>query len=217
LLVLHSPLDRVVAIEHARRLFEAAKHPKSFISLDDADHLLTDPADAEYVATVLDAWVSRYLERAGRESRQGPLLQPGEVRVAENGLGHLAQDVHAGNHRIPADEPREQGGGDTGPAPYDYLLAALGACTSMTLRMYADYKGLALRHVSVQLRHERVHAEDCENCEHKSGRLALIHRRISLQGDLSEAQRQRMLEIADRCPVHRTLKGQLEIHTRESD
>jgi len=217
LLVLHSPLDRVVAIEHARRLFEAAKHPKSFVSLDDADHLLTQSADAEYVATVLDAWVSRYLERAGSAAREGPLLQPGEVRVEENGLGRLAQDVHAGGHRILADEPRESGGNDTGPSPYDYLLAGLGACTSMTLRMYADHKGLPLRHVSVQLRHERVHAEDCAACEHKSGRIELIHRRISLQGDLTEAQRERLLEIADRCPVHRTLGGPLEIHTRESD
>ncbi len=215
LLVLHSPLDRVVAIEHARRLFEAAKHPKSFVSLDDADHLLTQPADAEYVATVLDAWVSRYLGRAG--TGEGPLLQPGEVRVEENGLGRLAQDVHAGGHRLLADEPREQGGSDAGPSPYDYLLAGLGACTSMTLRMYADHKDLPLRRVSVHLRHERVHAEDCETCEHEEGRLELIHRRISLQGDLTEAQRERLLEIADRCPVHRTLSGPLEIHTRESD
>ena len=220
LLVFHSPLDRVVAIEHARRLFEAARHPKSFVSLDSADHLLSDAADADYVATVLEAWVSRYLPAsagAGADDAAGPPPGAGEVLVEESGAGPLAQDVWAGGHRIPADEPREQGGDDTGPTPYAYLLAGLGACTAMTLRLYARHKGLALDRVAVRLDHERIHADDCAACEHEAGRIEVIHRRVTLQGDLEPAQRRRLLEIADRCPVHRTLTGQLEIHTEEAD
>jgi len=213
LLVLHSPLDRSVSIEHARRLFEAARQPKSFVSLDEADHGLTDPGDADYAAAMLGTWLARYVAAPAPDS--GPALQPGEVLVRENGLGAYANDVHAGAHRLPADEPRSAGGDDTGPAPYEYLLASLGACTSITLRMYAARKGLALEHVAVRLRHRQVHAEDCADCEHHAGRVDRIERRIRLHGDLTDEQRVRLLEIADRCPVHRTLTGQLEIHSEE--
>ncbi|MDX1608529.1 MAG: bifunctional alpha/beta hydrolase/OsmC family protein [Halofilum sp. (in: g-proteobacteria)] len=213
LLVFHGPLDAVVPIEHARRLFEAARHPKSFVSLDSADHLLADPADGAYVATVLSAWVSRYLPRVDAEAEEaGPA--PREVIVRENGRGPFGNDVLAGGHRLPADEPPAVGGADTGPSPYVYLLAALGACTSMTLRMYARHKGLSLERVAVTLRHDQVHAEDCADCWYREGRIDRIERRIAVTGELTPAQRTRLLEIADRCPVHRTLTGQLEIHTR---
>ncbi len=217
LLVFHGPLDAVVSIEHARRLFDAARHPKSFVSLDDADHLLTDAADSDYVATVLSAWVARYLPAAEQAKREDRELAPGEVEVRENGVGTFANDVRAGNHLLAADEPEAAGGNDTGPSPYDYLLAGLGACTSMTLRMYARHKKLPLEHVSVRLRHAKVHADDCADCEHTEGKIDLIEREIAIRGDLTDEQRARLLEIADRCPVHRTLTGQIEIRTREAD
>lgn len=212
LLAFHSPLDGVVASEHGRRLFEAAAQPKSLVALDGADHRLGDRGDADFVAALLGPWVARYLPAPGT----APALQPGEVHVAENGLGPLANDVHAGGHCLAADEPADGGGSDTGPSPYDYLLAGLGACTSMTLRMYARHKGLALERVAVTLRHDRVHARDCADCEHTEGRIDRIERRIRLAGDLDDAQRERLLAIADRCPVHRTLTGIIEIHTSET-
>jgi len=215
LMVMHGPLDATVSVEHARRIFDAARHPKSFVSLDDADHLLTRPVDADYVATVLAAWVSRYLP--AHEPVTAPELAAGEVLVRENGFGRYASDVFAGGHRMVADEPRANGGDDTGPSPYDYLLAGLGACTAMTLRMYAEHKGLALGHVTVRLGHSRVHARDCDDCEHAEGRIERIDRRVVLGGELSDAERRRLLEIAARCPVHRTLTGQLEVHTRAGD
>lgn len=213
LLVFHSPLDSVVSIEHARRLFEAARHPKSFVSLDAADHLLTGEADSRYVATVLTAWVSRYLPGPAVADAAATAPATGEVEVRETCPGPFANDVRAGRHVLPADEPQSAGGNDTGPTPYDYLLAGLGACTSMTLRMYARHKQLPLEHVAVRLTHNKVHADDCAECEHREGRIDLIERRITLRGDLTDEQRKRLLEIADRCPVHRTLTGQLEVHT----
>lgn len=217
LMVMHSPLDRVVSIEHARRIFEAAHHPKSFVSLDDADHLVTRAADADYVAGVLAAWAGRYLPVAeARVSEQAPLAA-GEVLVRETGDGRFSNEVHAAGHRLAADEPRANGGNDSGPAPYDYVLAGLGACTTMTLRMYAEHKKLALEEVAVTLQHSRLHADDCADCEHSAGRIERIDRRIAIRGDLTAEQRQRMIEIADRCPVHRMLTGQLEIHTHGSD
>ena len=215
LMVMHSPLDRIVSIEHARHIFDAAKHPKSFVSLDDADHLLTRAADADYVAGVLSAWVGRYLPAADEDA--GPLLAAGEVLVRETGFGRYTNDIHTASHRLPADEPRTMGGDDTGPSPYELLLAGLGACTSMTLRMYAEHKKLPLERVAVTLSLARIHAKDCAECEYREGQIDRIDRRIHISGDLTAEQRARMLEIADRCPVHRTLKGQLEIHTRGED
>ncbi|MDZ7828990.1 MAG: bifunctional alpha/beta hydrolase/OsmC family protein [Halofilum sp. (in: g-proteobacteria)] len=218
LLVFHGPLDAVVSIEHARRLFEAARHPKSFVSLDGADHLLTRDEDSRYVGTVLSAWVSRYLPDTAAAADEQPLPQPhGVVVVRENGLGPLSNDVRAGRHLLPADEPESVGGDDSGPTPYEYLLASLGACTSMTLRLYARHKQLPLEQVTVTLSHKGVHADDCAECLHAEGRIDVLERRIAIKGDLTEAQRARMLEIADRCPVHRTLTGQLEIHTRAEE
>ncbi|MCA9271897.1 MAG: OsmC family protein [Phycisphaerales bacterium] len=223
LLVMHSPIDDVVGIDNARLLYEAARHPKSFVSLDDADHLLRKRRDADYAASVLAAWAGRYL--SADEDAPGPpagprdadSLEAGVVEVSETGTGRYANQVRAGRHRLSADEPEDLGGTDTGPSPYDYLLASLGACTSMTLRMYAERKGLALERVSVRLRHRRVHADDCSDCESKRGQVAELERVISLRGDLSDAERARLLEIADKCPVHRTLAGEIKIRTRASD
>jgi uncharacterized OsmC-like protein/pimeloyl-ACP methyl ester carboxylesterase len=210
LLVLHSPTDELVGVDNARRIFDTARHPKSFIALDGADHLLTDPDDAAYVAAVLAPWAARYVPRARAE----PAGQPAEgaVVVSEVQPNSLAQHITAGRHHLAADEPRPVGD-DTGPTPYDLLLAALGACTSMTVRMYAQRKGWPLAGVSVSLRHSRIHAADCANCESDAGKIDRIVRVIRLDGDLDEHQRQRLFEIADRCPVHRTLRSEIVIET----
>lgn len=213
LLVFHGPRDEIVGIDHASQIFQAARHPKSFVSLDDADHLLTRRADAAYVAVVLAAWATRYLAEAPVE--RAPAGTPdGEVVVRETGVGGFQQAVRSGRHRLLADEPVSFGGLDTGPGPYDLLLAALGACTSMTIRMYAERKKLALEAVEVRLRHRKIHAEDCADCETRRGRVDEIERDIVLEGDLDRAVTDRLLEIADKCPVHRTLEGEIKVRTR---
>jgi putative redox protein len=216
LLVFHSPVDGIVGIDNAARIYAAAKHPKSFVSLGDADHLLTNRADAAYVADVLAAWVARYL--ASVETAPPPRAPEGAVAVAETGVGRFQQAVAVGGrHLLTADEPIEVGGLDSGPSPYDLLLASLGACTSMTLRLFAERKGLALDRVSVTLEHDRIHASDCATCETESGRLDRLRRTIRLDGDLDDDARARLMEIADRCPVHRTLTSELVIETAASE
>lgn len=218
LLVMHSPLDQIVGVDNAAEIFRAARHPKSFVSLDDADHLLTRREDAEYAAGLLAAWVERYVDRPDVADDEAPEAQePGEaqteqgtVHVAENGVGSYGQTVTAGHHTFAADEPHPHGE-DRGPSPYDLLLAGLGACTSMTLRMYATRKEWPLERVEVDLAHARAHAEDCERCETEEPRLERIERTIRVTGDLDDEQRRRLLEIADRCPVHRTLHADVEI------
>jgi len=212
LLIFHSPQDQVVGIQNAQHIYVAARHPKSFVSLDGADHLLSRPADAEYVANVLSAWVSRYLPAADADNGAVAGAEPGLVVVRSESSG-LAQDVTAGRHALRADEPVEVGGTDTGPNPYDYLLAGLGACTSMTLRMYATHKGWPLERVTVRLRHEKIHAKDCADCETKTGKVDRIERELVIEGALDAEQRGRLLEIADRCPVHRTLTSETKIVT----
>jgi putative redox protein len=216
LLVMHSPVDQTVGIEHAGEIYKAAKHPKSFVSLDDADHLLLrDPRDARYAAEVLAAWASRYVDGVADDGESETTSERGEV-VVRGGPTGFAQEITAGAHRLVADEPTDvPGGTDTGPTPYDLLLAGLGACTTMTLRMYADRKGLPLTGATARLRHSRIHAKDCEECETAKGRVDRIERTIELSGDLDDAQRKRLVEIADRCPVHRTLRGEIVIETRE--
>ena len=210
LLVMHAPLDEIVGIDNATRIFVAAKHPKSFVSLDSANHLLSRREDAEYAARVLHAWASRFLPVRDEER---PALAAGEVLVHDNGVGRYGQNAFSGRHVLLADEPRKVGGEDSGPGPYDLLLASLGACTNMTLQMYAARKEWPLEHVAVRLRHEKIHAKDCEHCETTTGRIDRIERRLEIQGPLDDAQRQRLLEIADRCPVHRTLHGEVDVLT----
>jgi putative redox protein len=206
LLILHSPQDAIVPVDNAAKIFVAAKHPKSFVSLDGADHLLANPRDAAYAAEVLAAWSSRYLRVAESEAVDG-------VRVTEAGEGKFAQDIHAGRHRLRADEPVAIGGADTGPTPYDLLLASLGACTAMTVRLYANEKKLPLERVSVALKHDRIHAADCAACETLEGRIDHIERVLTLAGPLDDAQRAKLLEIADKCPVHRTLHSEVQVTT----
>ncbi len=214
LLIFHSPRDTTVSIDNAAQIFAAAKHPKSFVSLDDADHLLTRKEDASYVAAVLAAWASRYIGAPLTEARPIRADEPGIVTVAETRAGKFGQEITAGKHRLFADEPVSAGGTDTGPSPYDLLLAGLGACTAMTVRMYADLKQLPLDRVTVRLRHEKVHAQDCAECETREGKIDRIGRELELAGRLDETQRARLLEIANKCPVHRTLHSEVWIPTR---
>ncbi|MEX2469753.1 MAG: alpha/beta fold hydrolase [Pseudohongiellaceae bacterium] len=209
LLVMHSPVDAIVHIDEAEKIYKAARHPKSFISLDTADHLLTESADAEYAAACISAWAGRFLPEAEVVQQSDSDLAEGQVRVTEKDQV-FTQTVQTDSHRWTADEPQSAGGKNLGPDPYEHLLAALGTCTAMTLRMYARHKKLPLKNVTVELAHKREHAEDCSDC---SGKLDVLERRISLAGDLSEEQRRRLLEIADRCPVHRTLTSSPEVRT----
>jgi putative redox protein len=216
LLVMHAPHDQVVGIDNAAGIFKAALHPKSFVSLDGADHLLNRESDARFAAAVIAAWSSRYLPAAAPPPAAAAPdeLEAGWVEVAETGTGAFTTQVRSGSHRWLADEPASVGGDDAGPGPYDLLGAALGACTAMTLRMYARQKGLPLAQVRVRLRHSKIHAEDCAHCETKTGRIDRIEREIELRGEIDSAQRARLMEIADRCPVHRTLHAEVDVVTQ---
>jgi uncharacterized OsmC-like protein/alpha-beta hydrolase superfamily lysophospholipase len=213
LLVFHSPTDDVVGIDNASRIFTAAKHPKSFVSLAGADHLLSRKSDAIYVADVIAAWAERYLDKP--ETMTEAEVEAGLVLVRETHGGKFQQEILTGPHRLLADEPVKLGGLDSGPGPYDFLLAGLGACTSMTIRLYADFKKIPLTNVSVRLQHGKIHAKDCETCETKVSMVDRIDRAITLEGPLDAEQRQRLMEIADKCPVHRTLKSEIDIRTVE--
>ncbi len=212
LLLFHSPTDETVGIDNATTIFVAAKHPKSFVSLAGADHLLSRKEDTTYVANVIAAWAERYLDAP--MPVELPRTDGEGVTVSETRQSKFQQFIHAGRHTMVADEPVSAGGQDSGPNPYDLLLAALGACTSMTLRLYADHKGLPLERVSVQLRHSRIHAQDCEDCETKEGKVDRIDRVLTLTGNLDAEQRSKLLEIADKCPVHRTLHSEISVRTR---
>lgn len=211
LLVLHAPRDEYVGIENAAAIFGAAKHPKSFVSLDDADHLLTRRADAAYVADLLACWAARYVRTTEDVAAPGE----GLVTVTETGEGTFQQEVQIGPHHLVADEPVASGGLGSGPSPYDLVLAGLGACTSMTLRLYADQKGWPLERVAVTLAHRKIHAADCADCETKAGKIDEVERTIALDGPLDAIQRARLMEIADKCPVHRTLHGEIRVRTTE--
>jgi uncharacterized OsmC-like protein/alpha-beta hydrolase superfamily lysophospholipase len=212
LLIFHAPTDDIVGIDNASDIFTAAKHPKSFVSLADADHLLSRRSDAIYVANVIRAWTERYLDMT--ELAPAVAMDPGVV-VRETRVERFQQEIRVGRHRLIADEPVDVGGRDSGPGPYDLVLAGLGACTSMTLRLYAERKALPLDRVTVRLAHSRIHAADCENCETREGMLDRIDRSITLEGDLNDEQRRRLLEVADKCPVHRTMTSEIDIRTVE--
>jgi putative redox protein len=213
LLIFHAPGDSIVGIENASQIFGAAKHPKSFVSLDKADHLLARHDDAVYVANIIAAWVDRYLD-AGKAEPESDIV-PRVVTVTETGAGRFQQAVTAGPHRLLADEPVAVGGLDSGLNPYELVLAGLGACTAMTMRLYAERKKLPLDRVTVTLEHGKIHAADCEACETKEGMIDRIDRAITITGALDEDQRKRLLEIADKCPVHRTLTSEIDIRTVE--
>lgn len=210
LLILHAPRDSIVGIDNAAQIFRAAKHPKSFVTLDDADHLISHPGDAEYAAEVIAAWATRYLEL--RPPAPPPGAPEGIVRVSEADTEGFLQDINAGpKHHMLADEPQAYGGTDRGMSPYGFLSAGLGACTSMTIRMYARRKGWPLDHVSVDVSHDKVHAQDA--AAQGNAKADRFKRVIRLEGDLDDDQRAKLLEIADKCPVHRTLERSAEVET----
>ena len=217
LLVMHSPTDDTVGIENATRIFLAAKHPKSFVSLQGTDHLISQRRDSTYVADVIAAWAERYIDPVAPEPAMDLAEMPRQVVVRETRNGKFQQTVTVGPHRMLADEPKAAGGEDSGPGPYDYLIAGLGACTSMTMRLYADLKKLPMDRVTVTLRHSKIHAKDCEECETRDGKLDQIERVIGIEGDLDADQRKRLMEIADKCPVHRTLTSEIRIVTKAAE
>lgn len=214
LIVFHAPLDQTVGIDNASAIFSVARHPKSFISLDGADHLLSRRQDAVFVADVLAGWANRFLPEAER-------LQPapaGVIRVRETQNGKFQQAVLVDDYQLLADEPSSAGGDGTGPSPYDFLSIALGTCTSMTLRMYANFKKLHLGRVTVDVSHGKTHADDCKDCgEGKTGRIDRFERTISVDGKISPELRGKLEEIAGRCPVHRTLEAEAVIVTRVTE
>ena len=213
LLVMHAPLDAIVEIDNASALFVAAKHPKSFVSLDDADHLLSRPEDSHYAGAVLAAWASRYLPDPAGEALAAT---PDEV-AARTFTGSFQTEIVSGPHRLLADEPSSVGGSNLGPTPYDLLSAALASCTTMTLRMYAEHKGLDLASATVRVRHGKTHAKDCDDCETRDGKVDEFVRELSVEGDLTDAERTRLVDIADKCPVHRTLHSEVKVRTRLAD
>jgi len=215
LLVMHAPTDDIVGIDNATRIFMSARHPKSFVSLAGADHLLSDRRDTAYVAEMIAAWAPRYIQPAAADQAAERSGEPRRVVVQETRNSKFQQLVSVGPHRLLADEPLAAGGDDTGPGPYDYLIAGLGACTSMTMRLYADRKSLPLDRVTVTLAHGKIHASDCAECETKEGMLDQIERVIRIDGALDAEQRKKLMEIADKCPVHRTLTSEIRIVTRE--
>jgi putative redox protein len=220
LLIFHSPLDNIVSIEEAARIYTAARHPKSFVSLDQADHLLSRPEDSQYVADVLSAWAGRYLKtdriQVKNEDTEMRIVEPGSVIVRERDK-KFTREILTEHHRLISDEPISSGGADLGLNPYELLLAALGSCTSMTLRMYANHKQIDLQDIQVELHHNRIHADDCAGCEAQASLIDVITRVIKLTGNLDDKQRVRLLEIANQCPVHKTLQSQMHIKTRLSD
>lgn len=212
LLVFHSPIDSIVSVNEAEKIYRTAKHPKSFISLDTADHLLTKSGDAMYVAGMIASWAAKYIESTNESKSPTVSVPRGHVRVEER--NHVfSQTVRSDSHEWVADEPTAIGGNNSGPDPYEHLLAALGTCTSMTLRMYANRKQWPLDNVVVQLQHGRSHGEDCQHCDADHQQVDVITRQIQIDGELSDEQRTRLLEIADRCPVHKTLHNKIVVET----
>lgn len=212
LLVLHAPMDDIVEIDNASKIFQMAKHPKSFITLDDADHLLSKPKDAGYTAELIATWAQRYVNVSLLPKTMS--APEGVVRVSEADPNSFTQDISASGHHLIADEPESYGGHFLGATPYQLVSAGLGACTSMTIRMYARRKKIPLEHVEVDVSHNKIHANDCDTCDTTTGKIDRFERKITLSGNINDKDRQRLLEIADRCPVHRTLESEINIATR---
>ena len=212
LLVLHSPADKVVAISNAEKIFTAVSHPKSFISLDNADHFLSEKTTGIYIGNLIATWAEKYI------SLKAPakLITDKEV-VTKTGNASFVTEIKAAKHTLFADEPLSAGGTDLGPDPYAFLNAALGACTGMTLQMYAQKKAWQLDAVKVHLSHQKSYPEDCEKCKDEQSKIDHIDRIIELSGDLSEKQRKRLLEIAEKCPVHKTLSSEIRINSSLKD
>lgn len=209
LLIMHSPQDTIVSIDNAQKIYENARHPKSFITLDGADHLISKKEDSVYTGNVIATWASRYVEPRVEE----PLSTDKQV-VCKTGDDGYTTQIQAGDHPLLADEPTSVGGKNLGPTPYDLLVAGLGACTGMTLRMYADRKKWPLEEVRVHLQHSKVHEQDCENCDDENAKLDQVTREIELFGNLTTEQKERLIEIANKCPVHKSLHAGVQVKTK---
>lgn len=219
LLIFHSPVDQTVSVDNAARIFQAARHPKSFVSLDQADHLLTRASDSTYVGQVLASWAQKYVKTQPRQQKEDQANSahptPGTV-VVKLGREGFRTDISDGRHTLIADEPEHVGGTDLGPSPYELLNASLGACTAMTMRMYAERKGWPLETVEVRLNHAKIYAKDCATCETEGhAKIDQITREIHMTGQLDDMQQKRLMEIADKCPVHRTLHNEVHVSTRQ--
>lgn len=208
LLILHSPQDRTVSIENAAKIYHEARHPKSFVTLDGADHLMSNKADSQYAGQLIASWVQRYLELPEQEDLKSD--QDVVVRLGNEGF---TTEVMVRHHHLTADEPASVGGNDFGPTPYELLSASLGTCTAMTMQMYARRKKWDLREVRVHLSHRKDYTEDMAQPESGQGKIDHFDRLIEMDGNLDDAQRARLLEIADKCPVHRTLHGDVVVKT----
>ncbi|SMF26812.1 alpha/beta fold hydrolase [Pseudobacteriovorax antillogorgiicola] len=216
-MVMHGPGDQTVSIDHAARIFKSANHPRSFISLDQADHLLSNKKDADYVATVLGAWVSRFLEESEEEANETHDSESTLVELRGVGNHEYTHLIRARQHQLLADEPKSLGGDDLGMGPYDLLLSSLGACTAMTVKMYARRKEWPVDDVEISLEHQKIHGKDCETCDNKTGRVDQITKTIKIKGNLSSEQTERLREIAEKCPVNRTLKSEVAMKTVHID
>ena len=210
ILIMHSPQDQIVAIKNAEEIYVAAHHPKSFISLDGADHLLSDKKDSSYAGSVISGWAKRYLE-IPQDKRISSEYQVVASLDASDGF---STSMKVGNHYMMADEPEEFGGNDFGPSPYELVSAGLSACTAMTIQMYVKRKGWDLQNVEVHTSYSKSHAEDCQDCESPGAKIDTFHRELKLTGSIDEKQIQRILEIADKCPVHKTLHSETQVITR---
>lgn len=209
-LIMHSPQDNVVSIENATEIYKSLKHPRSFISLDGADHLLSQQKDSYYAGDVIASWAMRYLEVSKPEIPE--TNRQALARLAGEGF---TTEIVTGNHNLLADEPANAGGDDLGPSPYDFVSSGLAACTAMTIRMYANRKKWELGEVRVHVEHSKEYANDCNTCESTSdSKIDKFYREIELEGNLDDQQKSRLLEIANKCPVHRTLQGDILIETR---
>ena len=206
---MHSPQDEIVSINHAEELYKAAWHPKSFVSLDGANHMLSSKEDSHYVGSVISAWASKYLKE-----EELPELETDHEVMANLGATGYTTQIIAGNHHLLADEPIKVGGSDLGPNPYELVSSGLAACTSMTIHMYARRKEWKVENVETHVSYSKKHAEDCENCENDKAKIDHFEREVSIKGDLDEKQLKRLMQIADKCPVHKTLSSQAKITTK---
>lgn len=210
LLIIHSPQDQIVAIKNAEEIYVAAHHPKSFVSLDGADHLLSDKKDSSYAGSVISGWAKRYLE-IPQDKR---INSEHQVVASLDSSDGFSTSMKVGNHYMMADEPEDFGGNDFGPSPYELVSAGLSACTAMTIQMYVKRKGWDLQNVEVHTSYSKSHADDCQDCESPGAKIDTFHRELKLTGSIDEKQRQRILEIADKCPVHKTLHSETQVITR---
>lgn len=210
LLVMHSPQDTTVGIQNAEDIYVAAKHPKSFVSIDGADHLLMKKEDSTYVGSVISNWAKRYISISETEK----LKTNAQVIASLNTTDGFTTQMKLGNHYLMADEPTSYGGNDFGPSPYELVSAGLSACTAMTIQMYVKRKCWDLQNVEVHTNYGKTNATDCEDCENKATKIDTFNREIKLTGNLDGAQIKRILQIADKCPVHKTLHNEVQVITK---